>query len=85
MIALILCGVFVPVAFMGGVTGQLYQQFAITVPIAVVFSAINALTLSPALCAILLKKPKPARGPLGVVFRSIQSGVRSGYQCVWKS
>ncbi len=82
MIALILCAVFVPVAFMGGVTGQLYQQFAITVAVAVVFSAINALTLSPALCAILLKKPKPARGPLGWFFGQFNRAfdrVTSGY------
>ena len=82
MIALILCAVFMPVAFMGGVTGQLYQQFAITVAVAVVFSAINALTLSPALCAILLKKPKPARGPLGWFFGHFNRGfdrVTSGY------
>ncbi len=82
MIALILCAVFVPVAFMGGVTGQLYQQFAITVAVAVVFSAINALTLSPALCALLLKKPKPARGPLGWFFGQFNRGfdrVTSGY------
>jgi hydrophobic/amphiphilic exporter-1 (mainly G- bacteria), HAE1 family len=67
-IALILCAVFVPVAFMGGVTGRLYQQFAITIAVSVIFSAINALTLSPALSAILLKKPKPAWGPLGWFF-----------------
>jgi len=67
-IALILCAVFVPVAFMGGLTGQLYQQFAITIAAAVVFSAINALTLSPALAAKLLRPPKPARGPLGWFF-----------------
>ncbi|MCB1797060.1 MAG: efflux RND transporter permease subunit, partial [Candidatus Competibacteraceae bacterium] len=54
-IALILCAVFVPVAFMGGVTGRLYQQFAITIAVSVVFSAINALTLSPALSAMLLR------------------------------
>ena len=73
-IALVLCAVFVPVAFMGGVTGQLYKQFALTIAVAVVFSAINALTLSPALCAILLKKPTPARGPLGVL-RAVQSWI----------
>ncbi|MCP5519157.1 MAG: multidrug efflux RND transporter permease subunit [Verrucomicrobiales bacterium] len=67
-IALILCAVFVPVAFMGGVTGRLYQQFAITIAVAVVFSAINALTLSPALSAMLLRKPEPGRGPLGRFF-----------------
>ena len=57
-IGLVLCAVFVPVAFMGGVTGQLYKQFALTIAVAVVFSVINALTLSPALCALMLKKPR---------------------------
>lgn len=73
-IALILCAVFVPVAFMGGVTGALYQQFAITIAVAVVFSAINALTLSPALSALLLRPPKPGRGPLAWFFRKFNSG-----------
>ncbi len=68
-IALILCAVFVPVAFMSGVTGQLYQQFALTIAVSVVLSAVNALTLSPALCAMLLRKPELPRGPLGVFFR----------------
>ena len=68
-IGLVLCAVFVPVAFMGGVTGQLYSQFALTIALAVVFSVINALTLSPALSALLLKKPAPARGPVGMFFR----------------
>ena len=68
-IALILCAVFVPVAFMGGVTGRLYQQFAITIAVSVVFSAINALTLSPALSALLLRKPTPGRGPIAAFFR----------------
>ena len=54
-IALILTAVFVPVAFMGGITGRLYQQFAVTIAISVCFSAFNALTLSPALAAMLLK------------------------------
>ncbi|MGE5845203.1 MAG: efflux RND transporter permease subunit, partial [Ignavibacteria bacterium] len=54
-IALILAAVFVPVAFMGGITGRLYQQFAITIAVSVLFSAFNALTLSPALAAMLLK------------------------------
>jgi hydrophobe/amphiphile efflux-1 (HAE1) family protein/NodT family efflux transporter outer membrane factor (OMF) lipoprotein len=54
-IALILVAVFVPVAFLDGITGQLYRQFALTIAISVVLSAINALTLSPALCALLLK------------------------------
>src|SRR5678815_3512403 len=68
-IALILCAVFVPVAFMGGVTGRLYQQFAITIAVSVIFSAINALTLSPALSALLLRKPTPGRGPIAAFFR----------------
>src|SRR3954454_7304328 len=54
-IALVLSAVFIPVAFISGITGRLYQQFAITIAISVVFSAINALTLSPALSSILLK------------------------------
>ncbi len=54
-IVLVLCAVFVPVAFMGGITGQLYKQFAITIAISVVFSGLVALTLSPALAALLLK------------------------------
>ncbi len=58
-IALILIAVFVPVAFMGGMTGRLYQQFAVTIAISVAFSAISALTLSPALCSKLLRARKP--------------------------
>ncbi|MFM2177323.1 MAG: hypothetical protein RL015_1421 [Verrucomicrobiota bacterium] len=68
-IGLVLCAVFVPVAFMGGVTGQLYSQFALTIAVAVVFSVINALTLSPALAALLLKKPTPGKGPIAGFFR----------------
>jgi HAE1 family hydrophobic/amphiphilic exporter-1 len=68
-IGLVLCAVFVPVAFMGGVTGQLYKQFALTIAVAVVFSVINALTLSPALSALLLKKPTPGRGPIAKFFK----------------
>jgi HAE1 family hydrophobic/amphiphilic exporter-1 len=68
-IGLVLCAVFVPVAFMGGVTGQLYRQFALTIAVAVVFSVINALTLSPALAAMLLRKPKPGRGPIAKFFK----------------
>ena len=57
-IAVILCAVFIPVAMSGGITGRLYQQFAITIAVSVAFSAFNALTLSPALAAILLKPKK---------------------------
>jgi HAE1 family hydrophobic/amphiphilic exporter-1 len=68
-IALILSAVFIPVAFLGGLTGRMYQQFALTIAISVLLSAFNALSLSPALCAMFLRAPKPARGPLGKFFR----------------
>ncbi len=55
-IVLVLCAVFVPVAFLGGIAGEMYKQFAVTVAVAVVISGVVALTLTPALCAILLKK-----------------------------
>ena len=60
-IGLILSAVFVPVGFMGGITGRLYQQFAITIALSVLLSVVNALTLSPALAAMLLKKPTGKR------------------------
>ncbi len=65
-IVLVLCAVFVPVAFMGGITGQLYKQFAITIAISVVISGLVALTLSPALAALLLK---PQHGEKNAFFR----------------
>jgi HAE1 family hydrophobic/amphiphilic exporter-1 len=68
-IALILSAVFIPVAFIGGLTGQMYQQFALTIAISVLLSAFSALSLSPALSVMLLKPHKPARGPLGAFFR----------------
>jgi HAE1 family hydrophobic/amphiphilic exporter-1 len=64
-IALILSAVFVPTVFIPGITGQLYQQFAITIAISVIISAFNALTLSPALAAILLKPKSKNQGLLG--------------------
>ena len=67
-IALILSSVFIPVAFIGGLVGQLYQQFALTIAIAVMISAFNALTLSPALAALLLQPHAPSRGWLGKFF-----------------
>jgi HAE1 family hydrophobic/amphiphilic exporter-1 len=68
-IGLVLCAVFLPVTFMGGVTGRLYQQFALTIAISVIFSVINALTLSPALSAMLLRKPEPGKGPIAKFFK----------------
>jgi HAE1 family hydrophobic/amphiphilic exporter-1 len=67
-IALILSAVFIPVAFIPGLTGQMYQQFALTIAISVLLSAFSALSLSPALSAMLLKPAKPATGLLGKFF-----------------
>src|ERR1700736_1677878 len=63
-IALVLSSVFVPTAFIPGITGRLYQQFAVTIAISVILSAFNALTLSPALAGLLLRKKKESRGLL---------------------
>jgi HAE1 family hydrophobic/amphiphilic exporter-1 len=67
-IALVLSAVFVPMAAMGGIKGLLNQQFAITIAISVLISAFNALTLSPALSALLLRHRKKSKGPLGKFF-----------------
>src|SRR3989441_744491 len=63
-VALVLCAVFVPCAFLGGVTGQFFRQFAVTIAVSTVISAFNSLTLSPALAAILLKPRGTRRDPL---------------------
>ena len=68
-VALVLASVFVPTAFIPGITGRLYQQFAITIAISVLISAFNALTLSPALCALLLRPRRQGSGPLAAFFR----------------
>lgn len=67
-IALVLSAVFIPTAFIPGITGKLYQQFAVTIAISVIISAFNALTLSPALSALLLKPKKESKGLLGKFF-----------------
>jgi HAE1 family hydrophobic/amphiphilic exporter-1 len=67
-IALVLSAVFIPTAFLPGITGRLYQQFALTIAISVIFSAFNALSLSPALSALLLRPRKKTRGPLGWLY-----------------
>jgi HAE1 family hydrophobic/amphiphilic exporter-1 len=67
-IALVLSAVFIPTAFLPGITGRLYQQFALTIAISVILSAFNALSLSPALSALLLRPRKKTRGPLGWLF-----------------
>ena len=78
-ITLVLLSVFVPIGLIPGVSGVLFQQFAVTISVAMVISAINALTLSPALCAIVLRPHHgPRRGPIKYVLRSIDA-VRDGY------
>jgi hydrophobic/amphiphilic exporter-1 (mainly G- bacteria), HAE1 family len=67
-VALVLSAVFIPTAFLPGITGRLYQQFALTIAISVILSAFNALTLSPALSAMLLRPRKKTRGPVGWFF-----------------
>jgi hydrophobe/amphiphile efflux-1 (HAE1) family protein len=78
-ITLVLLSVFVPVAFIPGISGELFRQFAVTVAVSMFLSAINALTLSPALCGVFLRPHHgPRRGPIGVVMRSIDR-VRDAY------
>ena len=79
---LVLLAIFVPIAFLGGITGKIYQQFAISISFAVLFSSINALTLSPALCATILKPLKPVtKGPL-LWFNKILDRSRNRYLAV---
>lgn len=78
---LVLFAVFLPVAFLPGITGQLYRQFAITITASVAISALNALTLSPALCAVFLRPPREGRG----LFRYFNRGLdktRDGYSSI---
>jgi hydrophobic/amphiphilic exporter-1 (mainly G- bacteria), HAE1 family len=87
-IALVLSAVFLPTVFIPGITGKLYQQFAVTIAISVIISAFNALTLSPALAALILKPKKKTRGPLGAFYRGFNNvfgRATSGYVklCGW--
>ncbi|HPO38257.1 MAG TPA: efflux RND transporter permease subunit, partial [Kiritimatiellia bacterium] len=76
---LVLLAIFVPVAFIPGITGKVYQQFAVTMSVAICFSTLNALTLSPAICATMLNPPKMHRsGPFGW-FNAVLNRSRSGY------
>jgi multidrug efflux pump len=77
-ITLVLLSVFVPVAFIPGISGQLFRQFAVAVSVSMLISALNALTLSPALCAVLLKRGQTTRGPMRYVLGAIDQ-VRNGY------
>ncbi len=81
-ITMVLLAVFVPVGFISGISGELFRQFAVTVAVAMFLSAVNALTLSPALCAVLLKPQHgPKRGVIGTMMRSID-WVRDQYGTV---
>jgi hydrophobe/amphiphile efflux-1 (HAE1) family protein len=81
-ITLVLLSVFVPIAFIPGISGELFRQFAVTVSVSMLISAINALTLSPALCGVLLRPHhRPRRGLIGLVMRLIDR-VRDGYGAV---
>ena len=77
-ITLVLLSVFVPIAFIPGISGTLFRQFAVTISAAMLISAINALTLSPALCAVFLRHTGPRRGIMGRVLGGID-WVRDGY------
>src|SRR5205814_5107399 len=80
-ITLVLLSVFVPIAFIPGISGTLFRQFAVTISVAMLISALNALTLSPALCAVFLRASGPRRGPMGWVLRRIDN-VRDGYAAI---
>ena len=86
-ISLVLTSVFLPSAFISGITGQLYRQFALTITVSVNLSAIVALTLTPALCVLILRKRRRMWGPFGWfidVFNKFFGGVTSGYLSVLK-
>jgi len=76
---LVVLAVFIPAAMIGGLTGVLYKQFALTIAFATCFSTINALTLSPMLCALILKPAKPVRFPLFKLFNATLDRTRGGY------
>src|SRR5262249_10506752 len=80
-ITLVLLSVFVPVAFIPGVSGQLFRQFAVAVSTAMVISAVNALTLSPALCSVLLRRGQQSRGLMRRGLAAID-WLRDGYVAI---
>src|SRR5205085_8482518 len=80
-ITLVLLSVFVPVAFIPGISGQLFRQFAVAVSVSMLISAVNALTLSPALCSVLLKHGQTSSGPMRRVLAGIDYA-RHGYVAV---
>lgn len=81
-ITLVLMAVFLPTAFLPGITGQMYRQFAVTIAVSTALSALNALTLSPALCAILLRRPAERRFILFRLFNKAFAATEKGYMGV---
>src|SRR5207302_5980672 len=84
-VALVLCAVFVPCAFLSGITGQFFRQFAVTIAVSTVISCIVSLTLSPALCALLLKPHAHRSEPGGFASRLLAagfSGFNHGFECI---
>lgn len=79
---LVLLAIFVPIGFMGGITGKIYQQFAVTISTAVIFSSINALTLSPAICATVLRPVKPTAFKPLVWFNMLVASASSKYRAI---
>ena len=89
-ITLVLLSVFVPVAFIPGISGQLFRQFAVAVSVSMLISALNALTLSPALCAVLLKRGQKSRGPMRYVLGASTVSETAMWRwcvgwCAWRS
>jgi len=82
---MVLLAVFVPAAFLPGITGQLYRQFALTIAISTIFSSINALTMSPALAALLLRPPKEKKNAFFRGFDSLFQKTENGYLAVAKT
>lgn len=80
-IVLVLCSVFIPVAFMGGLAGEMYKQFAVTIAVSVIISGLVALTLTPALCALLLKPGHPTVVAPLQMFNRFFDKVTNGYTC----
>ena len=88
-IAFILAAVFIPVAFIGGISGEIYKQFALTIAVSVLLSAFNALSLSPALAALLLRPHKKidqlALAPVRLVQPRLRRGPRTAISPAWSS
>jgi len=81
---LVLLAVFVPAAFLPGITGQMYRQFALTIAISTIFSSVNALTMSPALASLVLRPPKERKNAFFRSFDAVFRKTETGYMAVVK-